>query len=397
LVGGGELPEEHVVDRLFAACEDNEWIDDVGMDGVLFKIRHGLEDGKMNPKNVPPDQGNDDDTSQAQDISDTTSGIDTSTWSFTDGASFILDIPDTIPALWGKGNEVAWPEGESLMITGPLGLGKTTLAIQLLHARLGLGNGRVLGLPVTPRPGKVLYLAMDRPAQIARAAHRLFTEEERHVLAERVLFWRGPPPADIAKHPLLLNALAEAANADTVFLDSIKDAAIGLSDDAVGAGYNRARQHLLAEGRQLLEIHHPVKRGAGGGPPTTIADVYGATWITNGAGSVFMLSGDPGDPIVGFRHLRPPAYEIGPYQLLHDQEAGQLTIHDEVDLVALARCNRRGITARDAAQNLFGTDKPTPAQIAKARRGLDKHGELRRVEGAAGGAEGGIQTVWVVP
>jgi hypothetical protein len=56
LVGGGELPEEHVVDRLFAACEDNEWIDDVGMDGVLFKIRHGLEDGKMDPKNVPQDR-----------------------------------------------------------------------------------------------------------------------------------------------------------------------------------------------------------------------------------------------------------------------------------------------------------------------------------------------------
>ena len=305
-VGGGELPEEHVVDRLFAACEANEWIDDVGIDGVLFKIQHGLDDGKQEPKNVPQNQDNDGEQEDEANTAGTTDSIfDTSTWSFTDGASFILDIPDTIPALWGKDKEVAWPEGESLMITGPLGLGKTTLALQLLHARLGFGNGRVLGLPVAPRPGKILYLAMDRPAQIARAAHRLFTEKERQVLTERVKFWKGPPPADIAKNPLLLLALAEAAGADTVFLDSIKDAAIGLSDDAVGAGYNRARQHLLAQGRQLLEIHHPVKRGSGGGAPTTIADVYGATWITNGAGSVFMLSGDPGDPIVGFNHLRP--------------------------------------------------------------------------------------------
>jgi putative DNA primase/helicase len=52
-VGGGELPEEHVVDRLFAACETNGWVDDVGMDGVLYKIQHGLEDGKMDPKKVP--------------------------------------------------------------------------------------------------------------------------------------------------------------------------------------------------------------------------------------------------------------------------------------------------------------------------------------------------------
>ena len=66
LVGGGELPEEHVVDRLFAACEENEWVDDVGVDGVLFKIRHGLDDGKMEPKNVPQDQDNGDDTSQKE-------------------------------------------------------------------------------------------------------------------------------------------------------------------------------------------------------------------------------------------------------------------------------------------------------------------------------------------
>ena len=212
-VGGGELPEEHVVDRLFAACEANEWIDDVGIDGVLFKIQHGLDDGKQEPKNVPQNQDNDGEQEDEANTAGTTDSIfDTSTWSFTDGASFILDIPDTIPALWGKDKEVAWPEGESLM-TGPLGLGKTTLALQLLHARLGFGNGRVLGLPVAPRPGKILYLAMDRPAQIARAAHRLFTEKERQVLTERVKFWKGPPPADIAKNPLLLLALAEASNA----------------------------------------------------------------------------------------------------------------------------------------------------------------------------------------
>ncbi len=84
-------------------------------------------------------------------------------------------------------------------VAGPMGLGKTMLALLLMHAQLGLGDGRVLGLPVPERPGKILYLAMDRPAQIARAVHRLFTENERQVLAERLLIWRGRHPATSRK------------------------------------------------------------------------------------------------------------------------------------------------------------------------------------------------------
>ena len=53
---------------------------------------------------------------------------------FVDGGTFILDIPEAIPALWGDGDDVLWAQGESLMIAGPLGLGKTTLAILLMRA-----------------------------------------------------------------------------------------------------------------------------------------------------------------------------------------------------------------------------------------------------------------------
>ena len=60
--------------------------------------------------------------------------------------------PDTVPALWGDGTEVLWAEDESLMIAGPMGLGKTTLAVLLMHAQLGVGDGTVLGLPVAERP-----------------------------------------------------------------------------------------------------------------------------------------------------------------------------------------------------------------------------------------------------
>ena len=62
----------------------------------------------------------------------------------------ILDEPDTPPAVWGDGESILWAEGESLIIAGPDGVGKTTLAGQLIRARLGIGDGLVLGMAVTP-------------------------------------------------------------------------------------------------------------------------------------------------------------------------------------------------------------------------------------------------------
>ena len=87
-------------------------------------------------------------------------------WQFVDGATFILDIPTTIPALWGEGNDVLWAEGESLMIAGPMGLGKTTLA-GLLTARAA------------------------RPRRRHRArATRYRTRDRQHPATSR---WTGPP------------------------------------------------------------------------------------------------------------------------------------------------------------------------------------------------------------
>lgn len=305
---------------------------------------------------------------------------------FTDGASFILDIPETVPAIWGSDQELLWVEGESLMIAGPMGLGKTTLGGQLMRAQLGLGKPEVLDLPVTPAAGRILYLAMDRPAQARRAMARQFTGNDRQTLAERLIVWPGPPPADIAKYPAMLLWLAEQADAEIVYLDSVKDAAIGLSEDEVGAGYNRARQQLLASGRQLCELHHTTKRGANGGPPKDVSDIYGSTWITNGTGSIILLSGAPGDPIVGMHHARQPMEEVGPYKLLHDQATGAMSIMHETNLLDLARhAGPDGLTAKGAAAAITGDDaEPSAAAIEKARRRLDKlvaQRLLRRVDG----------------
>jgi hypothetical protein len=300
------------------------------------------------------------------------------------GAAFILDAPTEIPAFWGRGNEVVWAEGEGLMIVGVIGLGKTTLAGQVVHAQLF--GGHVLDLPVRKIEGRILYLAMDRPRQIARSLRRQFREEDRAVVAEQLVVRTGPPPGDLARQPKLLLAMAEHYRADYVFVDSLKDAAIGLSEDEVGAAYNLARQLLLASGRNICELHHPIKTK--GKMPSSIDDVYGSTWLTAGCGSVILLSGNPGDLVFRFIHVKQCADKVGPFKLVHNRDGGQISIFHRVDLVALAEADvLKGVTARAAAAVLNETAKPTDAQIENARYELNKlvdRGMLRRVDGQRG-------------
>ena len=292
-----------------------------------------------------------------------------------DGATFILNAPELPPAVWGFGEEVVWSEGESLIVVGPPGVGKTTLCGQVVRARL-LG-GAVLGYGVEPTSSKVLYLAMDRPAQIARSLRRHFTEDDRGVLAEKLVVWKGPPPADVAKNTSVLVSLAKLAGADTVIVDSIKDAAIGLSSDEVGAAYNQARQMVLAAGIQMMELHHLVKRGPNGAKPTQLADVYGSTWITSGAGSALLIWGQAGDRIVELSHLKQPANDIGPLHIEHDHAAGTSTIfhgdsgeHASLEMLLLA-AGTTGLSKREAARHLYSTDSPTDNQLRKAKDKLD--------------------------
>ncbi|MFJ4867777.1 AAA family ATPase [Streptomyces sp. NPDC088757] len=307
---------------------------------------------------------------------------DLSATSFKAGGSFFHDVPKTPPAVWGAGSDVLWAEGEALLIAAPQGVGKTTLAHQLIRARLGLQDS-VLGFPVAPGK-RVLLLAMDRPSQTRRAGARIFGQDDPKYLNEHLVVWEGPPPFDLAKRTDILAAMCDRAKADTVIIDSIKDAAIGLSDDAVGAGYNRARQKALAEGVQVQELHHLVKRGPNGSAPNTIADIYGSTWITSGAGSVVLLWGEAGDPVISLRHLKQPMDEVGPFQLLQDHSAGITSIQHSADLLDMARAGGvHGLTATAAAEVLSETKKVTPAHREKARRRLEKlvaAGQLVRVD-----------------
>ncbi|MEU7677924.1 AAA family ATPase [Micromonospora taraxaci] len=312
-----------------------------------------------------------------------------------DGATFLLDLPPTPPALWGKGEDILWARGEALMIAGPQGVGKTTIAGQLLRAVAGLHH-EVLGFPVEPCEQRVLYLAMDRPEQARRNLGRMFAgnADEREFLAEILRFWSGPPPTDFAADPAGLLRLAQQHGADVVFVDSLKDAAVGLSKDEVGAGYNRARQLALAEGVQVVELHHVVKSGADGSKPNNLNGVYGSTWLTSGAGSVVMLWGEAGDPVIELLHLKQPMNEVGPLKVLHNRETGLSEVyHDEdTDVVALARrCLSTGVSAAEAARCQFSVEKPTKAQVEKARRNMHRLAEkgLLRFQPASEDGKGG--------
>ncbi len=286
------------------------------------------------------------------------------------GAAFILDTPPEVQAVWGEGEQVAWSSGEPLLINGPSGVGKTTLAQQVTLARLGLRT-EVLGLPVEVDARRVLYIAADRPPQAARSFRRMVSEEHRGVLAERLEVWRGPLPVDLTRQPEVLAVMAEQANAGTLIVDSLKDVAAKLGEDETGNKVNQALQLACLAGVEVAALHHQRKRQQGAGKPKTLDDVYGSTWITAGAGSVLLVWGQPGDAVVELSHLKQPRDAIGPLTLLHDHECGTTVVRDEVDLYAVVKLSN-GLTAQGAARALFRCEDPEPNQVERARRRLEQ-------------------------
>ncbi|MGO9155495.1 AAA family ATPase [Mycobacterium sp.] len=304
-------------------------------------------------------------------------------------------------AIWGSGNAVLWASGEALLICAGVGVGKTTLAGLLVRALL-LG-GEVLGQPVRQldHGERVLYLALDRPEQVKRSMLRQFTAAQRAQLGDRLVIWEGELPADAAENPNVLRDLADYHDADVVLVDSLKDAALGLTEDRAGAGYNTARKRLLESGRELVELHHLTKGGQD----------YGSVWLTAGAGSVLKLTGKAGGQTSTLKHEKAPAHQVGPLRLVHDRDGGEMELRragqlgDEptgdaatgkLSLLDWAKAHgSEGVTAVAAA--MFLTGSADRAEVEKARRALDRHagngGELVRVAGERG--RGGKPSRWV--
>lgn len=309
------------------------------------------------------------------------------------GGDAILDQPDEVPAIIGSGSDVLWATGEPFMIAAPAGVGKTTIAQQAVLGLIGLRDD-LLGLPVAQDPARrVLYLAMDRPKQIVRSFRRMVTEADRDVLNERLVIRGGPPPRDIATDTTTLATLAAANDANVIVVDSLKDAAVKLTDDEAGGSVNRAIQTAIAQDIEVLVLHHQ-RKGQGGEKPKKLEDVYGSTWITAGMGSVVLLWGAAGDPIVDLIHLKQPAETIGPWKIEHDQVTGTSRVHRGFDLVPyLANNATRGVTVAQTAVAMFEKQNPTDNEIRKVRRKLEaavERGIARREDPEIGG-EGGTK------
>jgi replicative DNA helicase len=289
-----------------------------------------------------------------------------------DGGDWILDGSDEVGAVWGEGTSVLWSSGEPCYLVGPPGVGKSTLAQQLVLARIGARPTDVLGFPVADDGRPVLYLAADRAKQVKRSLRRMVREDDRPLLNERLRVWRGPLTFSVIEDTEQLTRVAERLGVGTVVVDSAKDLAADLETGPTGSGFNHAMQHLVTNGVEVLVLHHQRKANGQNKRPKTLDDVYGSTWLTGGAGSVLLLWGQAGDPIVEMKHLKQPADLVGPLTLRHDHETGTTTLADPpVDPLELLLKSPNGVTAKDLAAHYAQGAEPSTADVERARRKLD--------------------------
>jgi replicative DNA helicase len=301
------------------------------------------------------------------------------------GATFALDSPDTVEAVWGSGTTVLWPKGEPTMLYGPDGVGKTSVAQQVVLRLIGIGGSDLLGQPIRATEGKALYLALDRPKQAARSLRRMVTEKDREILSKRLVVWQGQLPFDLVKDPAALVAFALERGCTHVVIDSVKDLAPKLSDEDTGTALHRAWQACVEHSVEVFALHHPRKAQGDNKKPKTLADVYGSRWITAGCGSIVLLWGDAGDAIVELEHLKQPADVVGPLTLLHDNHKGKTEVFFADDVVSVVRALGGRATALEVARRMLPSkdERKERANKERARRNLEaaaRDGRLKKDE-----------------
>jgi hypothetical protein len=320
------------------------------------------------------------------------------------GDTFLLDVPNQPPILWGGGEQALWIGGEGTLIVGGDGVGKTTLAQQLALSRVGMRD-LLLDFPVQKADGRVLYLAMDRPAQAQRSFARMVATgnaaKTRRLLRDRLVVWRGPLPVDLLTAPdTLANWIHEEFGDDVsdVFVDSVKDLAPGLNDDTVGAGLNIAMQEVLARGINWLALHHQRKANSTNLHPNELSDVYGSRWLTAGMGSVFMVVGKAGDQTVELRQLKEPLRKVPPLLVHHDHRAGHSTVVERERLPeeVLADAGDEGITVKDFAREVWGDDnRATEQKASRTLKKMKSNGKVCEIPAKSGGKGGSTPARYV--
>jgi hypothetical protein len=254
----------------------------------------------------------------------------------------------------------------------------------------------------------VVYLAMDRVAQIRRSIKRMVNPESpsARILGERLVIYPGAPDFNAAEAPELfaewvveVSKFAAGAEPGTVVVDSYKDLVPNLNEDRAGSGLNRASQLLVNSGVEWLGIHHLKKPTADNKKLNKLSDVYGSTWLVGGAGSVLLLEGDAGTTGAEIHHAKQPAEAVGPLVMRHDHATGTT---DPVDprkalMAHLRDMAAEGVTKKLAAEAMFGS--ATDATRKRAERELTAlvdQGAVTKLGGTSGGKGGGTETRWVL-
>ncbi len=290
-----------------------------------------------------------------------------------DGAEWLAAQPDGCPSVWGKNDRVLWAQGEPLMIYGPDGVGKTSVAQQIVLHLCGIRNESLFDLPFVKADRPVLYLACDRPRQARRSLFRMIPREMHASLEGKLLVWEGPLPFSIPASPRALLEFVQLHEAGYVIVDSLKDVAVQLTDPETALKVNQSFQWLAANGVELLVLHHPRKDPAGmPARAKTLEDVYGDRNFVAGMGSVVSLFGKAGDPIVTLEHLKQPSGEVGPFQVLHDHTSGTTTLYEHTTLVEILLSFQGPVTVATAARALYAVAEPEKNQMMKVRRELMK-------------------------
>lgn len=243
-----------------------------------------------------------------------------------------LDEPEASRAVVGSGQRILWADGESLLIVGDTGNGKSTLTQNIIRASIGLIPD-VIGLQVR-QFRRVLYIAADRPSQIRYSFRRMVNEQTRQTWNDRVYVHHGPPDFALNEEPHKLlpfvRELSEKLDRepfDCMVIDSLKDVVSEIDDNEAGIRINHALQTVCQQGIQLSANLHPRKIALvkGVAPAPGLDDVNGNKNIIAGAGSVAFI-GSPQQGISPFYHLKSPSERIDGIGLRFDKPTGNISI-----------------------------------------------------------------------
>jgi AAA domain len=312
------------------------------------------------------------------------------------GAEVLSPDESNQVALWGDTEEdILWASGETLILTGPIGIGKTTLAQQLILARAGMREPDLLGYPVAVDERPIFYIAADRYKQAFRSFRRMLAPDDKPALDEHYIFHKGPPDVDLAFNCDEFVEWVLAVGPGTLVVDSLKDVARGLVNDDVGSGYTRAVNRLMAEDIELIILAHPRKNWSGS--KMTTDDIYGSMMIAGNAGSVIAVEGIISKPQRTLRTLKSSAGWID-MKVSLDFETGRFCEQQRVDdvMLMILKQNPQGMTVAELAKLVYqGSDRKHRVKTSRGLQELAGKGLVIQTQGDRLDGHGRTPDLWL--